>query len=138
MLKQSYFKQFSFCISTLFSSIWPIDGTLSGATTSTQRGPGSDVNEGLLCIPQSSSITGTSTLDYLVSILGHPLWGSAVLPLCREAVVVFYSPSQVGNIEPGLTWPRGDHMLDKFVSSRITKNLQGAAFVHVSHFYRTH
>ena len=58
--KQFYFKQFKFSISTQFSSIWPIDGTLSGATTAGQNGPGSDGKEGLLCIPQSSSITEVS------------------------------------------------------------------------------
>ena len=39
------------------SSIWPINRTLSGATTSGQSAPGSDVTERVLCIPQSSSIT---------------------------------------------------------------------------------
>ena len=34
--------------------------TLSGATTLGQSWPGSDGNKGLLRIPQSSSITGTS------------------------------------------------------------------------------
>ena len=43
------------------------DGTLSGATTSNQSGPRSDGNEGVLHIPQSSSITGTSLSDCLVS-----------------------------------------------------------------------
>ena len=47
-----------FNISTQFSSIWPLDGTLSGATT--PGWPGSDGNEEVLCIPQSSIITGTS------------------------------------------------------------------------------
>ena len=56
-----------------FSSIWPIDKTPSGATTPAQRGPGSNGNEGVLCIPQSSSITGTSSSDCLVSYPGH-LW----------------------------------------------------------------
>ena len=51
------------------SSIWPIDRTLSGATTLGQSGPGSDDNEGVLHIPQNSSITGTSPSDCLVS---HP------------------------------------------------------------------
>ena len=37
--------------------------TLSGTTTPGQSGPGSDDNKGVLCIPQSSSITGTSPLD---------------------------------------------------------------------------
>ena len=35
---------FQFCISTLFSSIWPIDRTLSGATTLGQSGPCSNGN----------------------------------------------------------------------------------------------
>ena len=56
-----------------FSSIWPLDRTLSGATTSGQSGPGSNGNKGVLCIPQSSSITGASTSDFLVSYLGHSL-----------------------------------------------------------------
>ena len=54
-------------ISMHFSSIWPIDRALSGATTPGQSGSGSDSNEGVLCIPQSSSITGTSPSDCLVS-----------------------------------------------------------------------
>ena len=49
MLQQVYFQQFSL--------------------TRVHCGPGSDDNEGILCIPQSSSITGTSQSDYLVS---HP------------------------------------------------------------------
>ena len=40
-------------------SIWYIDRILSGATNPGQSGPGSDVNEEVHCIPQSSSITGT-------------------------------------------------------------------------------
>ena len=57
-------------------SIWPIDRTLSGATTPGQSEPGSDGNEGVLCIPQSSSSTGTSPSDCLVSYAGHLLVGS--------------------------------------------------------------
>ena len=68
---------------------------LSGATTPGQSGPGSDVNEEVLHIPQSSSTAGTSPSDCLVSYPGHSLGG--VLPLCREAVGVFYSPSRLGN-----------------------------------------
>ena len=44
-----------------------MDRTLSAATTPSQSGPGSDGNEGVLCIPQISSITGTSPSDCLVS-----------------------------------------------------------------------
>ena len=40
---------------------------LSGATTSGQTGPGSDGNEGVLHIPQSSNTAGTSPSDCLVS-----------------------------------------------------------------------
>ena len=79
----------------LFSSIWPIDKTLSDVTTQGQSGCGSDGNEGVPRIPQSSSITGTSPSDFLVSYLGHSLRG--VLSLCKQAVGVFYSPSQLGN-----------------------------------------
>ena len=76
------------------SSIWPIDRALSGATTPSQSGLGSDGNEGVLHIPQSFSITGTSPSDCLVSYPGHSLVG--VLTLCRGAVGVFYSPSRLG------------------------------------------
>ena len=49
---------------------------LSGATTPGQSGPGSDGNEGVLHIPQSSSIAGTSPSDGLVPYPGHSLGGS--------------------------------------------------------------
>ena len=62
-----------FILSTQFSSIWPIDRTLSGATTPSQSGHGSDGNEGVLCILQSSSITGTSPSDCLLSYTGSSL-----------------------------------------------------------------
>ena len=62
------------------SSIWPIDRTLSGATTPGQSGPGSDVNEGVLYILQSSSITGTSPSDYLVSYIRTLVGGGASYP----------------------------------------------------------
>ena len=50
-------------------------GPLSGATTPDQSGPRSDGNKEVLCIPQSSSITGTSPSDCLVSYPGHLLGG---------------------------------------------------------------
>ena len=62
---------------------------LSGATTWGQSGPGSDDNKGELLIPQSSSITGASLSDCLVSYTGHSS-GEGILPLCRDAVDVFY------------------------------------------------
>ena len=33
-------------------STWPVERILSGPTTLGQSGPGSDGNEGVLCIPQ--------------------------------------------------------------------------------------
>ena len=44
----------------------PWIGPLSGAATPDQSGPGSDGNKGVLRIPQSSSITGTSPSNSLV------------------------------------------------------------------------
>ena len=60
-----------FSIGMLFSSIHPIDRVLSGATISSQSGPGSNGNKGVLRIPQSSSITGTSPSDCYASYPGH-------------------------------------------------------------------
>ena len=58
-------------MSTMFSSILPIDRNLSGTSTPGQNGSESNGNEEVLHIPQSSSITGASLLDYLVSYPGH-------------------------------------------------------------------
>ena len=55
------------------SSIWPINRTLSGVTTLGQSEPGSNGNEGVLCIPQSCSITGASPSDCLVLYPRHSL-----------------------------------------------------------------
>ena len=72
------------------SSIGLIDRTLSGATTLGQSGPVSDGNEGVLHITQSSSITGASPSDCLMSYTGgHFLVGGLTsLQRCSE----FYSP----------------------------------------------
>ena len=72
----------------------PLIGSYQVATTPGQSGPGSDGNKDVFCIPQSSSIAGTSPSDCWVSYLGHSLVG--VLPLYRETVGVFYSPSRLG------------------------------------------
>ena len=50
MWKTVPFQTIQFSISTQFSSIWPTDRTLSGATTPDQSEPGSDGNEGVLSI----------------------------------------------------------------------------------------
>ena len=51
----------------------PYIGPFSGATTPGQSRPGSDGNEGVLSIPQSSNIIGTSPSDFLVSYPGNSL-----------------------------------------------------------------
>ena len=50
------------------SLFWPIDMAQLGVTT---PGHGSDINEGILHIHQSSSITGASPSENLVSYSGH-------------------------------------------------------------------
>ena len=50
---------------------------LSGTTIPGQSGPRSNGNEGVLRIPQSSSITGISQSDCLVSYPEHSLWGGS-------------------------------------------------------------
>ena len=67
MAKTVLFQTIQFSINTQFSSIWYIDRTLSSLLSR----PGSDGNEGVLCIPQSSSIIGTSPSYCLVPYQGH-------------------------------------------------------------------
>ena len=64
-------------VSTQLSSIWPIDKTLSNANTPAKSWPGSDENEGLLHIPQISSINRTSPSDYLVLYPEQSLLGKS-------------------------------------------------------------
>ena len=83
-----------FSISAQFSSIWPIDRTLSGATTPDQSEPG---NSGNVHSPKLQHYWNLTIR--LFSVIFRTLVGSiGVLPLCREAVSVFYTPSQLGNI----------------------------------------
>ena len=88
MSKTFLFQAIQFCQTIQISISIPL--VLSGAATPGQSGPGSNSNEGVHRIPQSSSITGDSPSDYLVSYPGHSLGGGS-------AVVVFYSPSRLGN-----------------------------------------
>ena len=90
MSKTVLFQTIQFCISTQFSSIWPITSTPG------QSGHGSQGNEEVLCISQSSRITGTLPSDCLGSYLGHSL------PLSRGAVCVFSSPSWLGKNRIGV------------------------------------
>ena len=69
------------------SSIWPIDTTLPGATTPGLSRPGSNGNEEVLCIPQSSSITGTSPSDCLMSYQDTCWRGSTPLQWCSLCIL---------------------------------------------------
>ena len=107
--KQLYFKfniTFQFNISTQF---WPIGRQWSGATTLGQSGPGSEGSEGVLCIPQSSCITGTSPLDCLVSYPGHSLGES--YPSAEKQSVYSTAPAD---------WATPDRVLSVMVMSRIS------------------
>ena len=73
MSKIVLFQAIQFSISTQFSSIWPIDRIQSGATTRDQSEPWSDDCKGVFHIPQSSSITGISPSESLMSYPGHSL-----------------------------------------------------------------
>ena len=68
-----------------------------GATAPGQSGPGNDGNKGVIRIPQSSSITGTSPSDCLVSYPGH-LWGGGLNPQQRSSRCI---------LQPQPTWQRG-------------------------------
>ena len=81
------------CLHTV-CSIWPIDRTPSGANTQGQGGPRSNGSEGVLYIFQISKAGGLPS-DGLMSYLGHSL-GGGILPLYRDTVGVFWSPSWLG------------------------------------------
>ena len=93
--KTVLYQTIQFSISTQFSSIWPIDRTLSGAATPDENGHGSDDSEGVPCIFQNSNITETSLSDCLVSYPVHLLGGGGLTPRQRSSCV-FYSPNQLG------------------------------------------
>ena len=71
------------------TSIWHIQRTLSSVTTPDQIGSGSDGNEEVLRIPQSSNITGTSQSDRLV--ISRTFVGGGVLPPSAEKQSVYFT-----------------------------------------------
>ena len=79
-----------FSIRTQLISIWPIDRTISSATTPDQSGPGSDGNEEVICIRQSFSITGTSLSDCLVLYPEKSLGarGRTSLQRCSQCILL--------------------------------------------------
>ena len=72
--------------------------TPSGAITPGQSGPGSNGNEWVLCIPQSSKARALPS-DCWMSYIRH-WFGVGSYPLSRDAVGVFYSPSWLGCSTP--------------------------------------
>ena len=80
------YKQFfsiQFSLSIQFSSIWPIDRTLSGAIIPGHNGPGGDGNNEVFHIPQSSRIIEASPSDWLVSYQDIHLGSLTHLKRCR-------------------------------------------------------
>ena len=61
-------------------------GSLLGATTPGQSGPGSNGNEGVLHTPQTSSITGTSPSDMTPSVISRTLVGGSYLSVKKRSV----------------------------------------------------
>ena len=84
--KTVLFQTIQFSISTQFSSIRPIDSTLSGITTLGSSRTGSDDKEGVLRIPQTSRITGTSLSLCLESYPGH--WLGDLTPLQKISLCI--------------------------------------------------
>ena len=61
---------------------------LSDVTILGQSGPGSNGNEGVLCIPHSSNITRVSASDGLVSYPGQGEWGGlSPLKRCNQYIL---------------------------------------------------
>ena len=73
-IQQSWFN-ISYLLAHIVCFIWPIDRSLSGATTPGQSKPERNSNEGVLHIPQISK-AGVSPLDGLMLYSGHLLGGS--------------------------------------------------------------
>ena len=95
MSKIVRFQTVQFSISIEFNSIWPIDRSLSGATSGPEwnwewwqwRGS-----------PHSTKLQYFWNLTIrLFSVISGTLDGG-VLPFCREAVGVFYSPTRLGKL----------------------------------------
>ena len=111
------------------SYIWPIDWTLSGATTPESKWarnvgwlvgwvlwhikirPGSDGNERVLRILQSFSITGASPLECFVLYSGHTL-EEGLTPLQRCSHCILQSPPR----------PTGLRRLGEFLNFVIALN----------------
>ena len=113
------------------SSVWCIDSSLSGVTTTGKSRPGTNRNERVICIPQSSSITGVSSSFFNV-ISGYLLKGG-LTPLQRSSRCILQpqptglmcvwvkqiKKSKVGDLSRG--WPKGS-----LINSYYTEALERA------------
>ena len=86
-----FIMRFVFTVYMSNSSNYHIDRTLTGATTPSQCGLANDSNEEVLRFPRSSRILVIRLFCVISKV--HVVVG--VLSLCRDAVGVFYSPSQL-------------------------------------------
>ena len=85
------------CLHTV-CAIRPIDRTMSGATTPSQRGPGSNGNEGVLYIPQISKAEA-SLSDVLMSYPGHS-WREGSYPSAEMQSVYSTAPANWAIFDP--------------------------------------
>ena len=101
MTKQFYFKRFNFACHSIALSLdvkqfYLSHRTLLGTTIPDESVPGSDGKEEVLHIPQSSTITGASSSDCLMSYPGHLSLRS--YPSAEMQSVYFTAPA-IGIIE---------------------------------------
>ena len=68
-------------------------------------GPGNDGSEGVLHIPQSSSITGASSSDCLVSYPGHSFGERSYIPLEMQSVY-YTAPGDWAGSKFEIIWSR--------------------------------
>ena len=87
------FQTIQFSINKQFSSTGPIDRTLSDASITGPTEHENNDNKEQLRVPQSSSISGASSSDCLVSYPGHSFERS------WDAVGVFGSSSRLGQMK---------------------------------------
>ena len=80
------------------TSIWSIDRAFSSATATGLCGLGSDGNEGILRIAQSSSITGTSPSDFFNVISRTHFVGWMYLTLTRCKYINIWSDAKLHQI----------------------------------------
>ena len=104
------FQTIQFSISMQLSFIYPIERSLSGAISSGRSGLESDGNEEVFCIPQSSSITGTSLSDCLVSYPGYSFGGGGLTSLRRYSRCI---------LQPPQNQVRNEHVPNTFVVNGI-------------------